>query len=81
MGRGVALSSGTPQNFKAMRLRARSAAGRMFVFETVSQEPRYIINLTKRHWRGKSRLDIESGLAALASEIHGAASVQSQCRR
>ena len=33
--------------------------------------PRYIINFpTKRHWRGKSRMeDIESGLAALAHEI------------
>ena len=33
--------------------------------------PRYIINFpTKRHWRGKSRLDdIESGLASLAGEI------------
>ena len=37
----------------------------MFVFETGSfVNPRYIINFpTKRHWRGKSRLeDIEAGL-------------------
>ena len=33
--------------------------------------PRYIINFpTKRHWRGKSRMeDIEAGLADLAREI------------
>ncbi len=44
----------------------------MFVFETGElANPRYIINFpTKRHWRGKSRMeDIESGLAALAREI------------
>ena len=34
-------------------------------------EPRYIINFpTKRHWRGKSRMeDIDSGLEALRQEI------------
>ena len=33
--------------------------------------PRYIINFpTKRHWRGKSRMeDIEAGLVALVAEI------------
>ena len=33
--------------------------------------PRYIINFpTKRHWRGKSRMeDIEAGLHALTQEI------------
>jgi len=33
--------------------------------------PRFIVNFpTKRHWRGKSRIeDIESGLAALRHEI------------
>ena len=44
----------------------------MFVFETgYLTSPRYIINFpTKRHWRGKSRLeDIEAGLAALEQEI------------
>jgi O-acetyl-ADP-ribose deacetylase (regulator of RNase III) len=44
----------------------------MFVFETGTlTNPKYIINFpTKRHWRGKSRMeDIESGLTALAGEI------------
>jgi O-acetyl-ADP-ribose deacetylase (regulator of RNase III) len=45
---------------------------RMFVFETRELTgPRYIINFpTKRHWRGKSRIeDIDAGLVALAEEI------------
>ena len=41
--------------------------------------PRYIINFpTKRHWRGKSRIeDIESGLVSLAKAIrsHGIRSI------
>ena len=44
----------------------------MFVFETSQLTgPRYVINFpTKRHWRGKSRMeDIEAGLHALAQEI------------
>ena len=44
----------------------------MFVFETgYLTSPRYIINFpTKRHWRGKSRIeDIDAGLVALAQEI------------
>jgi O-acetyl-ADP-ribose deacetylase (regulator of RNase III) len=44
----------------------------MFVFETGTMtNPKYIINFpTKRHWRGKSRIeDIESGLKALVEEI------------
>ena len=44
----------------------------MFVFETGQlMNPRYIINFpTKRHWRGKSRIeDIETGLVALAEVI------------
>jgi O-acetyl-ADP-ribose deacetylase (regulator of RNase III) len=45
----------------------------MFVFETMTiVNPRFIINFpTKRHWRGKSRMeDIESGLKALVEDIH-----------
>ena len=44
----------------------------MFVFETGQlTNPKYIINFpTKRHWRGKSRMeDVEAGLRALAEEI------------
>ena len=44
----------------------------MFVYDTGQlTSPRYIINFpTKRHWRGKSRMeDITAGLTALAQEI------------
>ena len=64
-----------PKNFKAYADACKLnevQPGRMFVFETGElANPRYIINFpTKRHWRGKSRMeDIESGLKALASEI------------
>jgi O-acetyl-ADP-ribose deacetylase (regulator of RNase III) len=64
-----------PENFKAYEaacLREEVQPGRMFVFETGHlTNPRYIINFpTKRHWRGKSRIqDIESGLTALVAEI------------
>ena len=77
MGRGIALQfkHAFPENFKAYVARCRRNAmqpGRVFVFETGQlTSPRYIINFpTKRHWRGKSRMeDIESGLASLAQEI------------
>jgi O-acetyl-ADP-ribose deacetylase (regulator of RNase III) len=77
MGRGVALQfkKAFPENFKAYRAAcSRSAVqpGRMFVFETgYVDNPRYIINFpTKRHWKGKSRMeDIEAGLKALVEVI------------
>ena len=77
MGRGIALQfkRAFPENFKAYAARCRRNAmqpGRVFVFETGQlTNPRYIINFpSKRHWRGKSRMeDIESGLASLAQEI------------
>ena len=77
MGRGVALQfkRAFPENFKAYAVRCKRdemRPGHMFVFETGAiVPPRYIINFpTKRHWRGKSRLDdIESGLRSLAGEI------------
>ena len=78
MGRGIALQFKNvfPENFKAYAeacSRKEVQAGRMFVFETGQMigAPSYIINFpTKRHWRGKSRMeDIESGLHALAKEI------------
>jgi O-acetyl-ADP-ribose deacetylase (regulator of RNase III) len=73
MGRGVALQfkNAWPANFKAYVAaceRDEVKPGRMFVFETGSlTSPRFIINFpTKRHWRGKSRIeDIESGLTDL----------------
>lgn len=77
MGRGVALQfkEAFPENFKAYAAacaREELQPGRMFVFETgFLSNPKYIINFpTKRHWRGKSRIeDIESGLGALVAEI------------
>src|SRR6266446_1192462 len=77
MGRGIALAfkKAFPENFKAYKgacMREELQPGRMFVFETgYLANPKYIINFpTKRHWRGKSRIeDIESGLDALAEEI------------
>lgn len=77
MGRGIALQFKRtfPDNFKAYAeacKRKEVQPGRMLVFETGQlTPPRYIINFpTKRHWRGKSRIeDIESGLDALVQEI------------
>ena len=77
MGRGVALQfkKAFPENFKAYEAacaRKDVQPGRMFVFDTgYVGNPKFIINFpTKRHWRGKSRMeDIESGLRALADVI------------
>ncbi|WP_420442408.1 type II toxin-antitoxin system antitoxin DNA ADP-ribosyl glycohydrolase DarG [Candidatus Palauibacter sp.] len=77
MGRGIALQfkRAFPSNFKAYAAqckRGEMKPGRVFVFETGSGvPPRYIINFpSKRHWRGKSRLeDIESGLRSLVREL------------
>lgn len=77
MGRGVALQFKNvwPDNFRsyvAACSRNEVQPGRMFVFDTGRRnDPRYIINFpTKRHWRGKSRIeDIEAGLEALVAEI------------
>ena len=77
MGRGIALQfkKAFPANFRAY---ARACdvgevqPGTMFVYDTGAfTNPRYIINFpTKRHWKGKSRIeDIESGLIALAQEV------------
>lgn len=81
MGRGIALQfkKAWPDNFKVYAeacKRKEVQPGSMFVFETGSlTPPRYIINFpTKRHWRGKSRIeDIEVGLAALVEVVrqHG----------
>jgi O-acetyl-ADP-ribose deacetylase (regulator of RNase III) len=77
MGRGIALQFKKvfPENFRVYAEaceRGEVRPGRMFVFETLQlTNPRYIINFpTKRHWRGRSRLeDIDAGLVALAEEI------------
>lgn len=77
MGRGIALQfkKAFPANFQAYALACDAGEvqpGRMFVFDTGAfTNPRYIINFpTKRHWKGKSRIeDIDSGLIALAREV------------
>lgn len=77
MGKGIALQfkQAYPGNFTdyAQACKANKVTpGAMFVHETGNMfNPRYIINFpTKRHWRGKSRIeDIESGLNALVGEI------------
>ncbi|MCH7871629.1 MAG: macro domain-containing protein, partial [Planctomycetes bacterium] len=77
MGKGIALQfkQAFPANFKAYARAVKAGEvvpGRMFIFETgMMVNPRYIINFpTKRHWRGKSRIeDIEAGLAALVSDL------------
>lgn len=77
MGRGIALQfkKAFPENFQSYAAackRGEVEPGRMLVFETRSlTPPRFVINFpTKRHWRGKSRLeDIRSGLIALTHEI------------
>src|SRR5213594_3883557 len=77
MGRGIALEfkRSWPENFTAYAAACRRREvrpGLMFVFENrMLTGPKYIINFpTKRHWRGKSRIeDIEAGLVSLVNEI------------
>jgi O-acetyl-ADP-ribose deacetylase (regulator of RNase III) len=77
MGRGIALQfkNDFPENFEAYKAacdREEVQPGKMFVFETRTlTNPKFIINFpTKRHWRGKSRMeDIDSGLQSLVEEI------------
>lgn len=77
MGRGIALQfkKAFPENFRAYSEACKGdevRPGRMFVFETCQlTNPRYIVNFpTKRHWRGKSRMeDVEAGLKDLVDVI------------
>jgi O-acetyl-ADP-ribose deacetylase (regulator of RNase III) len=77
MGRGIAaqFKRAYPENFRAYESACRRnevVPGRMFVFEPKQlANPRFIVNFpTKRHWRGKSRIeDIEAGLDALVAEV------------
>lgn len=76
MGRGIALQFKNvfPDNFKAYAAacnRNEVQPGKMFVCETGELSPRYVINFpTKRHWKGKSRIeDIEAGLVDLVRVI------------
>lgn len=77
MGRGIALQfrKAFPENFKVYEAaceRGEVRPGKMLVFETgLLTGPKYIVNFpTKRHWKGKSRIeDIDAGLPALVEEI------------
>ena len=64
MGRGIALQfkEAFPDNFRAYAAACKAGAvqpGHMFVHDSEQlTRPRYIINFpTKRHWRGKSRME------------------------
>lgn len=77
MGKGIALQfkQAFPANFTAYQKACKAdevQPGRMFVHATGNMfNPKYIINFpTKRHWRGRSRLeDIKAGLTALIEEV------------
>lgn len=77
MGKGIALQfkQAFPENFKQYHKACNAGAvkpGKMFTVATGNLfNPGYIINFpTKRHWKGKSKLeDIQSGLAALVAEV------------
>jgi O-acetyl-ADP-ribose deacetylase (regulator of RNase III) len=77
MGRGIALQfrKAYPENFQAYKAvcdRKELKPGMMFVFDRNGLfKPRYVINFpTKRHWKGKSRMeDIEAGLEALVAQV------------
>jgi len=77
MGRGIALQfrKAFPGNFKAYKTlcdHKELKPGKVFIYDLDRLEnPRYVINFpTKRHWKGKSRLEyIESGLISLVEEV------------
>jgi len=77
MGKGIALQfkQAFPENFKAYEKVCRAQElhpGTMLVFRTsMLGNPKFIINFpTKRHWRGKARIDdIRAGLSALLHEV------------
>jgi len=77
MGKGIALQfkQAYPDNYEEYRRACNHhevRPGKMFVFATDKLvNPKYIINFpTKRHWKGKSRMeDIEAGLKALVEVV------------
>lgn len=77
MGKGIALQfkQAYPGNYEEYRKACNHQEvqpGEMFVFSTNKLvNPKYIINFpTKRHWKGKSRMeDIEAGLKALVDVV------------
>jgi len=77
MGKGIALQfkKAFPENFRIYQqacAKQELVPGKMLVVENRDlSHPRFIINFpTKRHWRGKSKIeDIDSGLRALVAEV------------
>jgi O-acetyl-ADP-ribose deacetylase (regulator of RNase III) len=77
MGRGIALQfrKAFPENYKDYKAvcdRKELSPGKLVVTDLGRlTNPRYIINFpTKRHWKGKSRMeDIEAGLDSLIPEV------------
>ena len=77
MGRGIALQfkKAFPENFKSYKAVCdlkKLHPGNLFIFETNRlYNPKYIVNFpTKRHWKGKSKIEyIEAGLKALVKEV------------
>lgn len=76
MGKGIALQfkQAFPENFRVYKQVCDSQQiqpGQMLTVATGQLLPKYIINFpTKRHWRGKSKIEyIELGLKALIEEI------------
>ena len=77
MGKGIALQfkQAFPANYKSYERACKAdkvQPGRVFVFATeLMGNPKYIFNFpTKRHWRGRSKIEyIEAGLEALTEEV------------
>jgi len=77
MGKGIALQfkQAFPRNnafYERACQAGKVAPGRMLIFDNGGLvKPHYIINFpTKRHWRGKSKIeDIAAGLTALVAEV------------
>ncbi|NGO90305.1 MULTISPECIES: type II toxin-antitoxin system antitoxin DNA ADP-ribosyl glycohydrolase DarG [unclassified Halomonas] len=77
MGKGIALQfkQAFPENFSLYARVCKEGGmlpGKMLVFETGDMvNPKYIINFpTKRHWKGKSKMeDIDAGLVDLVAQI------------
>ncbi|MGQ5524230.1 type II toxin-antitoxin system antitoxin DNA ADP-ribosyl glycohydrolase DarG [Chitinimonas sp. PSY-7] len=77
MGKGIALQfkQAFPANFRHYEAACHAGdmvPGKMMIHDNGGLvNPRYIINFpTKRHWKGKSRIeDIESGLNALVADV------------
>jgi O-acetyl-ADP-ribose deacetylase (regulator of RNase III) len=77
MGRGIALQFGKafPEVLKAYESaceRGEVQPGKVLSYDLNRfEQPYWVINVpTKRHWRGKSRMeDVDAGLAALVAEV------------